>query len=71
VFFVLIIGKLHWHPVGLESTTSPSALLQMEEVPFELKLIVEHVFCYLKSVLFFEKSFVVCVLKSVIGEGHI
>jgi hypothetical protein len=34
-----LIGKFHTHPVRLELTTSPSTLLQREEVPFELNLI--------------------------------
>lgn len=38
-FFILFFRKLHTHPVSLESMTSPSTLLQKEEVPFELKLI--------------------------------
>ena len=33
------IGKLHMHLVGHELTISPSILLQIEEVPFELKLL--------------------------------
>jgi hypothetical protein len=31
------IGKFHMHPVGHELTISLSILLQIEEVPFELK----------------------------------
>jgi hypothetical protein len=36
LFFYSFIAKLHMQPVGLEATTSPSTLLQREEVKFEL-----------------------------------
>jgi hypothetical protein len=38
-YYYFFIGKLHAHPMGLEPTSSPSTLLQREELPFELKLI--------------------------------
>lgn len=37
--FYFSVAKLHMHPVGLEPTTSPSTLIEREEVKFELKLI--------------------------------
>ena len=47
--FFFLIGKLHTHPMGIESATSPSTLpLQGEEVPFELELIGADSECFHK-----------------------
>lgn len=55
--FFLYIGKLHTHPVILKLMTSPSTLLQREEVPFGLNLNGMRDFAYLYIYYYKNKSY--------------
>jgi hypothetical protein len=69
-YFYLLLVITHASG-GLEPMTSPSALLQREEVPFELKLIGHMILEFYLSYLGHDHKFwvVKCVYRYVIGKS--